>query len=130
MTPAEEQEISRKNKEINQFMSPNQSNPFLSPFHMAYHTSYNCMMTVVDKIEFLHHPQVGNDERFEVVINGLSVKIKIGSDKEFKINTTGKTKREAIYEAIFLFAEWYNKEKTWRISKIERKQLKSQLSQQ
>ena len=35
---------------------------------LHYHDNYNCAMSVVDKIESLHHPIIGGETTFKVEI--------------------------------------------------------------
>jgi hypothetical protein len=89
------------NKLIAEFMGMNYGDPIES---MEYHTSWDWLMPVVEKIEGLRDSK-GNAYRFIIdmcnaQIEGANIEILGGA---FKLETT--------YKAVVEFIKWYNEQK-------------------
>lgn len=68
---------------------------------LKYHTSWDWLMPVVEKIEGL--PPVPDKDKYEVNIDGCYCEI-----GAFFIQVTGETKLQATYAAVVGFITWYN----------------------
>jgi len=76
---------------------------------MEYHTSWDWLMPVVDKIEITSVDGEDNsDEFFNVVIEVFECNIN-GSGRT--VCGVGQNKIEATYKAVVEFIKWYNKNK-------------------
>lgn len=79
------------------------------PEEMRYHTSWDWLMPVVEKIEYAHDCFVTITlVRAEITNRDLGQRDTPLNDPIFDIETDGKTKHEAIYKAVLKFIEWYN----------------------
>lgn len=71
--------------------------------HLLYHSSYDWLMPVVEKIEGLGHD-------VSILKNAVGLQwCGIGKFSSNKTKATGTTKIEAIYSAVVEFIKWYNK---------------------
>lgn len=86
---------------------------------LKYHSSWDCLMPVVEKIET---PEIKDDKLMRTgasvsiwykacVINYESDEDSGDENSETTIQTKGETKHEAVYEAVYQFIQWYNKQK-------------------
>lgn len=76
--------------------------------NLKFHTDWNWLMQVVEKIESLDYMVIHNFyiSKFEVVI-------KAEHNRVFKdIHIANKTKIEAVYNACVEFIKWYNEQKS------------------
>jgi hypothetical protein len=121
--------IEQMNEVISEFMELKRSHGHLLPVgkgwcatsHLQYHSSWDWLMPVVEKIEM---PEV--DDRKETVIRAAAdVKVFYKAciinyepdgdsgdkNEETIIQTRGETKLEAVFQAVYQFIQWYNKQK-------------------
>ena len=72
---------------------------------MKYHSDWNWLMPVVEKIESLVFT---NDIYYNFnILGGCQVYV-ISSDMEELIDVSAKTKLLSVYEAVIEFIKWYN----------------------
>jgi len=88
------------NKLIQEFMNHYEN---MGNKGLQYHSSWDWLIEVVEKIEILSYDITGTYE--DVIINGCSCYIEI---KDFQTSTIGDTKIQAVYQAVVQFIEWYN----------------------
>jgi hypothetical protein len=77
----------------------------ISDADLKYHSDWNWLMEVVEKIESLH---------FDFAIyTGSSVSVINTEDYPYKeiISLNGSSKKEAVYRACVDFIKWYNEQK-------------------
>jgi hypothetical protein len=70
--------------------------------HMQYHSSWDWLMPVVEKIEAIE-----NSDDYEVDIFGNCCEIGTNDNH----SAVGKTKIEATWKAVVQFIQWYNQNK-------------------
>ena len=76
--------------------------------NLKYHTSWDWLMPVVDKIECTSTDNKDNsDNFFNVTIEVFECNIN-GVDADINICENGHTKRKATYNAVVKFIKWYN----------------------
>ena len=79
---------------------------FFSPDEMQFHTSWDWLMPVVEKIESTSIDNKDNSDRFfNVMIEVFECNINGG---EISICKSANTKRKAIYQAVVEFIKFYN----------------------
>jgi hypothetical protein len=71
---------------------------------LKYHTDWNWLMEVVEKIESLENT------RFDFQINQYNVRIYDHENIEFIVELNRDTKIEATYNACVEFIKWYNEQ--------------------
>lgn len=77
--------------------------------YLKYHTSWDWLMPVVEKIENI---LLSTDNSFNVTIGcGIYCTIQDAYGELIDINTCEPTKIEATYKAVVEFIKWYNKNK-------------------
>jgi len=98
----DKQQIIQNNKLITLFMS----NGTTDVNHNQYHTNWNELMPVVEKIEKL----VFKDDLFYNVniLGGNSVLIISSTGDELIASESKETKLKCVYEAVVEFIKWYN----------------------
>lgn len=93
----------------------NVDNKFLFPSELVYHSDWNWLMEVVEKIEGLEfYPKnstcIGFDS-FEIEINKNRCDItRYGDFTHLLLQGQGKTRIEAVYNACIEFIKWYNEQ--------------------
>jgi hypothetical protein len=76
---------------------------------LKYHSSWDWLMPVVEKIEKLVFP---NDEFFNInIVGGCQVYIISSHINEIIDSSQGETKLECLYNVVVQFIEWYNQNK-------------------
>jgi hypothetical protein len=95
--------IEEKNRIIADFMGASGVDMLGNKTDARYHTSWDWLMLVVEKIEQT------NDGCTLVIIE--DERCHIDNQKEFHIDSVGHTKIEAVHNAAVAFIEWYNKNK-------------------
>lgn len=71
------------------------------PFHAEYHSSWDWLMPVVEKIE---------DMSYDVNITGTHVII-VNSENGYEYDDMANSKIKAVWEAVVIFIQWYNNQK-------------------
>lgn len=76
---------------------------------LRYHTSWDALMPVVEKIEGLGS---NDEERYNVLIELDIAEITVYVDGEItkQFECMGATKIDAVYQAVIQFIEWYNQQ--------------------
>ena len=90
----------------------------LAPSNLMFHSDWNWLMEVVEKIESLGYRTLTENECFMITKNKLSsfdVRSKddystLFSDN-YEINHYGGSKKENVYNACVEFIKWYNEQK-------------------
>lgn len=77
---------------------------------LCFHSDWNWIMEVVEKIENTLITEVENTEPI-VCIRLVGCDIKFFSNERLPIITNSKSKKEAVIKAIDQFIDWYNKQK-------------------
>ena len=85
-------------------------NPQIYSSDLKFHSDWNWIMEVVDRIENTKTTDLSNAEPF-VTIRLVGCDIKFYNKERLPILTNAKTKKEAVIQAIDQFIDWYNKEK-------------------
>jgi len=81
-------------------------NDYYLPEHLKFHSSWEWLMPVVEKIENTSVDNKDNsDSFFNVVIEAFECDINGGGNT---IHANGHTKKEATYKAVVEFIKWYN----------------------
>lgn len=79
---------------------------------LKFHNDWNWLIQVVEKIESQNFENEAKDcISFMVKIINTSCQIIDIFKDRFQIQTFGNTKIEAVYQAVVVFIEWYNKQK-------------------
>lgn len=76
----------------------------------CYHSDWNWIMEVVERIENTKTTDLSNAEPF-VTIRLVGCDIKFYNKERLPILTNAKTKKQAVIQAIDQFIDWYNKQK-------------------
>lgn len=115
-----EQEIIKGNKLIHEFISPlsytdgkkSMNNNYLKTKKLKYHSSWDWLMPVVEKIEGIYPFFTKYSSSFSVVISDKECYIEYsGYEAGTLIETIqGNSKKEATWLAVVEFIKWYNEE--------------------
>ena len=120
--------IDRDNKLIAEFMYPSENLPVYNSIHdkhpviqpvftigkykkysvkkLKFHSSWDWLMPVVEKIESLVFP---NDEYYNFnILGGCCTYIISSHGHELVCSDRGKSKLECVYKAVVEFIKWYN----------------------
>lgn len=83
----------------------------LAPSNLMYHSDWNWLMEVVEKIESIVLEEV-NDTSFNVTIGATRYcVIQDNNGGMLEVIGEGKTKIESTYKAVVQFIKWYNEQK-------------------
>jgi len=96
---------------------PNKRHTSFDPSYLKFHSSWNWLMPVVEKIESI------KNYRYDFEIKQSCIEIYDKDNQEDIISTCGDTKKEVIYYAVVEFIKYYNaknQQKT-KMTKIKNK---------